>query len=92
MFLGVGKQDHDNQNRYDTSGCEILHHGCHTTGLAHYVACDRAVKDDEHHRRGRQCAALQAPGISLELGDQPDHRLTKPSMGWIMIVGSMPEQ
>jgi hypothetical protein len=61
MFLGVGKQAHDNQNRYDTSGYEILHHGCHSTGLAHYVAGDRAAKDVEYHRRGRQCAALKRP-------------------------------
>jgi hypothetical protein len=36
MFLGVGKHDYDNQNYYDTSGYDILHHGCHSTGLAHY--------------------------------------------------------
>jgi len=52
MFLGVGKQAHDNQNRYDTSGYDVLHHCCHSTGLAHYVVGDRAAKDDEHHGRG----------------------------------------
>jgi hypothetical protein len=32
MFLGVGKQDHENQNHDDTSGYDILDHGCYSTG------------------------------------------------------------
>jgi len=56
MFLGEGKQAHDNQRRQDTSGHEVFHHGCHSTGLAHDVG-DRAAKDDERHGRSRQCAA-----------------------------------
>src|SRR5205085_2146746 len=35
---------------------------------------------------------LGAPGISSKLAGQSDHGLTQPSMSWIMIVGSMPEQ
>jgi len=31
MILMVeGKQAHDNQNHYDTSRYEVLHHGCHS--------------------------------------------------------------
>jgi hypothetical protein len=32
MFLGVGKHTHENQSRYDTSGYDVLHHGCHSMG------------------------------------------------------------
>jgi hypothetical protein len=28
MFLGVRKQAHENQSRYDTSGDDFLRHGC----------------------------------------------------------------
>ena len=56
MFLGVGKQAHENQSHYDTSGHEVLDHVCHSTGSALDVAGDRAAKDDERHRRGRQFA------------------------------------
>jgi hypothetical protein len=28
MFLGIGKQAHENQSRYDTSGDDFLCHGC----------------------------------------------------------------
>ena len=27
MFLGIGKQAHENQSRYDTSGYDVLRHG-----------------------------------------------------------------
>jgi hypothetical protein len=27
--LGVGKHEHENQSRYDTSGYDVLRHGCH---------------------------------------------------------------
>jgi hypothetical protein len=37
MFLRVGKQDHEDQGHYDTSGDEVLHHGCHSASLAHWV-------------------------------------------------------
>src|SRR5258706_15929856 len=57
VFLGEGKQAHDHQSRQDKSGYEVLHHGYHSTGLAHYVVGDRAAKDDEHRRRSRQRAA-----------------------------------
>jgi hypothetical protein len=57
MFLGEGKQAHDHQSRQDKSGYEVLHHGYHSTGLAHYVGGDRAAKDDEHRGRSRQRAA-----------------------------------
>ena len=40
VLLGEGKQAHQNQSRQDTSGYDVLHHGCHSTG-------DRAAKDDE---------------------------------------------
>jgi len=42
MFLGEGKQAHDHQSRQNKSVYEVLHHGYHSTGLAHYVAGDRA--------------------------------------------------
>ena len=45
MFLGVSKHAHDNDSHYDKSGDEVLHHGCHSTGLAHYEVGDRAAKD-----------------------------------------------
>jgi|SRR6476646_8389504 hypothetical protein len=57
MFLSGGKQDHDNQSHYGASGYDVLHHGYHSTGLAHYVVGDRAAKDDEHRGRSRQRAA-----------------------------------
>ena len=56
MLLGEGKQAHDHQSRQDKSGYEVLLHGYHSTGLAHYRAGGRAAKDDEHHGRGRQRA------------------------------------
>jgi hypothetical protein len=31
VLLGVGKQEHENQSRYDTSGCDVLSHDCHST-------------------------------------------------------------
>src|ERR1700751_5867168 len=31
VLLGVGKQDHENQGRQDTSAYEVLDHGCHST-------------------------------------------------------------
>jgi hypothetical protein len=40
VLLGEGKQAHQNQSRQDTSGYDVLHHGCPSTG-------DRAAKDDE---------------------------------------------
>jgi len=57
MFLGEGEQSHDHQSRQDESGYEVLHHGYHSTGLAHYVVGDRAAKDDERRGRRRQRAA-----------------------------------
>lgn len=30
MFLGVGEQDHESQNRQDASGYDIPYHGCHS--------------------------------------------------------------
>src|SRR5437879_4945692 len=57
MFLGEGKQAHDDQSRQDKSGYEVLRHGYHSTGLVHYVVGDRAAKDDEHRGRSRQRAA-----------------------------------
>jgi len=38
MSLGEGNQAHDHQSRQDKSGYEVLHHGYHSTGLAHYVS------------------------------------------------------
>jgi hypothetical protein len=35
MSLGEGKQAHDKQSRQNTSGYEILHHGCHSTPTPH---------------------------------------------------------
>jgi hypothetical protein len=32
VLLGEGKQAHQNQSRQDTSGYDVLHHGCHSTG------------------------------------------------------------
>jgi hypothetical protein len=40
VLLDEGKQAHENQCRQDTSGYDVLHHGCHSTG-------DRAAKYDE---------------------------------------------
>lgn len=40
VLLGEGKHAEENQSRQDTSGYDVLHHGCHSTG-------DRAAKDDE---------------------------------------------
>jgi hypothetical protein len=57
MFLGEGKQAHDHQGHQDESGYEVLHHGYHSTELAHCVAGDRAAGDDEHRGRSRQRAA-----------------------------------
>ena len=45
MFLGVSHHAHDNESHYDKSGYEVLHHGCNSTGLAHYEVDDRAAKD-----------------------------------------------
>jgi hypothetical protein len=28
VLLAVGKQEHENQSGYDTSGYDVLHHGC----------------------------------------------------------------
>src|SRR5258706_9979946 len=61
VLLGEGKQAHHHQSRQDKSGYEVLHHGYHSTGLAHYVAGDRS-RDDDRHGRGRQCAARGGPG------------------------------
>jgi hypothetical protein len=30
VLLGVGKQEHENQGRYDTSGYDVLRHGRHS--------------------------------------------------------------
>ena len=57
VLLGEGKQAHDHQSRQNKSVYEVLHHGYHSTGLAHYVVGDRAAKDDEHRGRSRQRAA-----------------------------------
>jgi hypothetical protein len=43
MFLRVGKQDHEDQGHYDTSGDEVLHHGCHSASLAHWVVATAAM-------------------------------------------------
>jgi hypothetical protein len=43
VFLGVGKQDHEDQGHYDTSGDEVLHHGCHSASLAHWVVATAAM-------------------------------------------------
>jgi len=32
VFLGVGKQAHENQCRYNKSGYEVLYHSCHSGG------------------------------------------------------------
>jgi hypothetical protein len=69
MLLGVGKHAHENQSCQNTSGYEILHHGCHSTGLAHCALADRAA-DDDHHRRGRQCALCRfAQDAALQQGE-----------------------
>ncbi len=34
VLLGVGKQEHENQSNQDTSGYNLLHHGCYSMGLA----------------------------------------------------------
>jgi hypothetical protein len=31
VLLGVGKQEHENQSREDTSGYDVPYHGCHST-------------------------------------------------------------
>ena len=31
VLLGVGKQDHENQSRQDTSGYDVPNHGCHSS-------------------------------------------------------------
>jgi hypothetical protein len=33
VFLSVGKQDEDIQNHHDSSGYDVLHHGCYSTGV-----------------------------------------------------------
>jgi len=30
LLVGIDKQAHDNQNRYDAPGYKVLHHGCHS--------------------------------------------------------------
>jgi hypothetical protein len=37
VLLSVGQQGHDNQSHYDASGYEVLHHACHSTGLAQWA-------------------------------------------------------
>jgi len=80
MFLGEGKQAHDHQSRQNKSVYEVLYHGSHSTGLAHYVAGDRATKDDERRGRGRQRAARQirAPSTMSVLGGKADLALASP--------------
>ena len=80
MFLGEGKQAHDHQSRQDKSGYEVLHHGYHSTGLAHYVVGDRAAKDDEHRGRSRQRAArpIRARSTMSVLGGKADLALASP--------------
>ena len=41
MFLVEGKIAHENQSNQDTSGYDVLRHGCHSTGLMHCVTGDR---------------------------------------------------
>jgi len=38
VLLGVGKQAHENQSRYHTSGYDVLHHGCLSPGGKRTVA------------------------------------------------------
>ena len=38
VLLGVGKQAHENQSRYHTSGYDVLHHGCHSPGGKRTIA------------------------------------------------------
>jgi hypothetical protein len=80
MFLGEGKQAHDHQSRQNKSVYEVLYHGYHSTGLAHYVAGDRAAKDDERRGRSRQRAArpIRAPSTMSVLGGKADLALASP--------------
>ncbi len=80
MFLGEGKQAHDHQSRQNQSVYEVLHHGYHSTGLAHYVVGDRAAKHDEHRGRSRQRAArrIRARSTMSVLGGKADLALASP--------------
>jgi hypothetical protein len=50
MFLGVGKQAHDDQSHHDQSGYQVLRHGCHSGHKRfRFSAQDRA---DAPHDRG----------------------------------------
>jgi hypothetical protein len=53
VLLGVGKQNHENQSCYDTSGYDVLHHGCHS-----------AVVSAHHHSTTAIDARLCAYGLA----------------------------
>lgn len=66
MFLGVGKHAHEDQSREDTSGYQVLRHGCHSTGVSARLArpqlgmmngFDAAVNAPQA-RRGIRCGVL----------------------------------
>ena len=80
MFLGEGKQAHDQQSRQNKSVYEVLRHGYHSTGLAHYVVGDRATKDDEHRGRSRQRVArpIRARSTMSVPGGKADLALAGP--------------
>jgi hypothetical protein len=59
MFLGEGKRAHDHQSHQDKSGYDILHHGYHSRGLAHYVATARP-------KMMNTVAAVNAAGRPIE--------------------------
>ena len=61
MFLGVGKQDHENQSHQGTSGDD----GRHSSGLAHY-----ALTPEIPYRSGKRKAPLSG-GIERGFGAGP---------------------
>ena len=57
VFLGVSKEGHENQSRYDTSGYDILGHGCHSNRAPMMNAKGAAV-NAPHAGFANACDAL----------------------------------
>ena len=61
MLLGVGKPDQENQSHHDTSGYDVLHHGCHSTGVR---PTDAGIDKNEANT-ARKLAAMSSISVQV---------------------------
>ncbi len=88
MLLRKGEPAHDDQSSYDTSRHEILEvlHGCHSTGEHTTYLGDRAVNDDDHRGRPRQCVPAPVDTRQMLL-----NWIFRVHLGWKLVEPVRPE-